>query len=105
MDIGNLGVYENYNSFQKKAEYALENKDNEELKKVCNEFEAIFLNMVFKEMKKTVLDSGFIEKDTGYNIFEDMYFEELSKEASNKEEGLGIAKMLYEQFTKGYIRL
>lgn len=105
MDIGNLGIYQNYDDFQKKAEYVLENKEKEELKSVCEEFESIFLNMVFKEMRNTVIDGGLIEKDTGYNIFEDMYFEELSKEASNKDDGIGIAKMLYEQFTKGYIRL
>ena len=58
--------------------------------------------MMFKEMKKTIPDSGLIEKSTGRKIFEDMHIEELSKEIAN-EDGFGIAEMLYQQFKNGHI--
>ena len=81
------------------------NQDDEALKEVCKEFEAIFLQMTFKEMEKTVPEGGLIEKGMGTKIFEDMYIEEISKEMSKKDEGLGIGKMIYEQFKNGYVSL
>ena len=86
-----------------KMEKIKENKDDEALRKACKEFEAIFLSMMFKEMKKTIPENGLIEKSTGTKIFEEMYFEELSNEIANKDGGLGIGKMLYEQFKNGYV--
>jgi flagellar protein FlgJ len=105
MEIDNMGFYDKLSLFETKAESANRNKDDTELMEVCKEFESIFLNMVFKEMRKTIPDGGLIPKDTGTEIFEDMYYEELSKEVSNKGDGLGLAKMLYEQFKQGYIKL
>ncbi len=75
--------------------------DDKKLMEVCREFESVFVYMMLKEMKKTVPEDGLIEKSQGSRIFEDMYFEELSKEMSKGENSLGIAKMLYEQFKNG----
>ncbi|HHV46677.1 MAG TPA: flagellar biosynthesis protein FlgJ [Tissierellia bacterium] len=101
MEIDNIGFYDKLSVFEKKAEAADKNKDDAQLMEVCREFESIFLNMLFKEMRNTIPDGGLIPKGTGTEIFEDMYYEEISKELSNRE-GLGIAKMLYEQFKSGY---
>lgn len=79
------------------------NEDDEALKEVCREFESIFLQMMFKEMRNTVPEGGLIDKGTGTKIFEEMYIEELSKEIAKGNEGLGIGKMIYEQFKNGYI--
>lgn len=87
----------------RRMENIKDNKDDEALKKACREFESIFLSIMFKEMKKTVPENGLIEKTTGTKIFEEMYIEELSKEVANNNGGLGIGKMLYEQFKKGYV--
>lgn len=87
----------------KRIEGIREKQDDEALKQVCKDFESIFLSIMFKEMKKTVPEDGLIEKSTGTEIFEDMYIEELSKEVANRDEGLGIADMLYKQFKDGYI--
>lgn len=86
-----------------RMEVIKKNQDDEALRKACKEFESIFLSIMFKEMKKTVPEDGLIEKDTGTKIFEDMYVEELSNEVANNNEGLGIGKMLYEQFKNGYV--
>lgn len=105
MEINSLNIYDKSLHFQEKAEEAKESKDKEALKEVCKEFESIFLSMVLKEMKKTVPHGGLIPKSTAVEIFEEMYIDEISKEVSKKDQGFGIAKMLYEQFTKGYISI
>lgn len=72
-------------------------KEDRALMKACKEFESIFLGIMYKEMKKTVGDGGLVEKSSGTRIFEDMYMEELSK-LNAEQSGLGVAKMLYDQF-------
>ncbi|MCF6465064.1 flagellar biosynthesis protein FlgJ [Clostridium sp. Cult2] len=86
-----------------KMESLKSNKDDLALKKTCKEFESIFLSLMFKEMQKTVPEDGLVEKSTGRKIFEDMHIDELSKEIANRDQGFGIAEMLYEQFKNGYI--
>ena len=46
---------------QSKLEKAYTEKDDKELREACQEFEATFINMLFKEMRKTVgsSDSNF----------------------------------------------
>lgn len=75
----------------------LKNADDERLREVCQDFESIFLNMMMKEMRKNVPDGGIVEKSQGSLIFEDMYMEELSNEISKSENGIGLAKEMYEQ--------
>lgn len=81
-------------------------EDDKRLMDVCKEFESVFLYMMLKEMRKTVPDNdGFVEKSQGTRIFEEMHLEELSKEMSKADNGLGIAKMLYDQFKHGRVQL
>lgn len=68
----------------------------QELKEACQEFEAIFTNMMLKEMRKSIQDSGLTEKSSAREMFEDMYFEEMSKDMSKGSNGTGLAKMLYD---------
>ncbi|GMG95563.1 rod-binding protein [Tepidimicrobium xylanilyticum] len=98
----NVDLYSDPTILQKRMESLNGNKEDEALKEVCKEFESIFLAMMFKEMKKTVPENGLIEKSTAQKIFEEMYIDELSKEIS-KENGVGIAEMLYQQFKNGYV--
>ena len=72
------------------------NMNDTELMDACKEFEAYFLEMVFKEMKKTVPDGGLFEKNTTQEYFDDMLMQEYAKSATEGE-GVGLAKMLYEQ--------
>lgn len=90
-------------SFKKALEKAKNSNDDEALKKVCEEFESIFVNMMFKTMNES---SGFdegedalIEKSYGRGIFEDMRDEELSKKIA-KGGGIGIGDMMYKQLKK-----
>lgn len=90
---------------KKRIEAAKKGPKDEKLMETCKEFEAIFINMMLKEMRKTVPDGGLIEKSTGTKIFEDMYYEEVAKNISDKDDGIGLAKMLYEQFKMNYPKL
>lgn len=103
MEINNIQVHNDPTLLQKKVESAAKKMEDEKLKEVCKEFESIFLSTMLKEMKKTIPDDGLIEKGMATEIFEDMYIDEVSQEVSKDGDGIGIAKMLYEQFNKGYV--
>lgn len=75
----------------------LEGADDKRLKEVCQDFESIFLYMMMKEMRKNVPNDGIIEKSQASLMFEDMYMEEMSKEISKSDNGIGLADMMYEQ--------
>lgn len=107
MNISNINNFSNIKQIEKdpsitakQIENLNANEDDEKLMETLREFEGIFINMMLKEMKNTVPDSGLVEKSQGTKIFEEMHMEELSKEMS-KGDGIGIAKMMYEQFKNG----
>lgn len=74
-------------------------KDKEKLMKACEALEGEFVKIMFKEMKKTVPKDELFGDSQGKEIFEDMYTEEIAKNTT-KNSSLGLAKMMYEQFTK-----
>ena len=74
-------------------------EDPEKLMEACKEFESIFVNMMLKQMRKTVADGGLIEKSFARDIYESMQDEEMSKEIS-KGAGVGLAKELYKQLSR-----
>lgn len=108
MDLIRLGINNQPSIIERNQmetkENTKENIDDEKLKDACKEFESIFLSMIFKNMKNSIPESGLVDKSFGTEMFEDMYMDELSQEVS-KESDLGLAKMLYEQFTRGYVSL
>lgn len=83
---------------QKRMDKIKDSQDDKKLMEACREFESIFTYMMLKEMKKTVPDDGLVEKSQGTLMFEEMYLEELSKEMSQGDNGLGLARVLYDQF-------
>lgn len=85
--------------FAKKLEAAVQNNDEKELKKACQEFEGIMLNMLYRQMKATINKSDLIEKDPGTEIFESMQDENLMEMAS-KTGSFGLAETLYKQLSK-----
>lgn len=87
------------NSFAKKLEAAVQNNDDKELKKASQDFEGIMLNMMYKQMKATIIKSDLIKKDAGTEIFESMQDENLMELAS-KTGSLGLAESLYKQLSR-----
>ena len=71
-------------------------KDLESLRESTREFEAIFINEMFKSMRKTVPDGGLIEKDINEEIYREMMDMEMARNASSGE-GIGLGKAMFEQ--------
>lgn len=88
-------------SFKKTLEEAASSKDLEKLKVASQEFEAYFVNTLFKEMRKTIQDGGLTEKSQARETFEGMLDEEMSKLISKKG-GFGIADLIYENMSRVY---
>lgn len=113
MDIGSINAYTDYLSSQSTATDKLKdtinrtdysNAGNDELLEACKQFEAYFLEQVFKEMQKTVDCFKDEESDPNNNLvdfFKDSTLQELAS-TSTETQGLGIAQMLYEQMKRNY---
>lgn len=87
----------------KNAEISTKEKkdDLQKIKKACKDFESIFAYYLLKTMRQTVPKgsnslSNFAGKDT-YTMIMD---QKLAEELSNKGNGLGLQKMLYEQLSR-----
>ncbi|WP_036072853.1 rod-binding protein [Leptospira noguchii] len=62
------------------------------------EFESIFVKMMLNEMKKTVKKSGLIDGGYAEEIFEDMLYDEYSKNLSSNS-SLGLAEQIYQSLS------
>lgn len=77
-------------------------KEKAELKKACQMFEAQFLKMLWKEMRKTVQQSKLMHGGYGEEIFTDLLDQAVSDESAKKG-SMGIADMLERQLSReGY---
>ena len=83
----------NSNLSQTKLEKAYTEKDDKELREACQEFEATFINMLFKEMRKTV---GSSDSNFAMDTYQQLFDEEIANSAA-KGNGIGIADMMYNQ--------
>lgn len=77
---------------------AYDTKDDEKLKETCQEFESMFVNLMLKEMRKTIPESDFMPQSFATQTFEEMYDEEIAKSVS-KGKGIGIADAMYRQMS------
>ena len=76
----------------------LDEKSKLRLQKAVKEFEAIFVNYLLQNMRKTVQKSDDESSGFGNDVMEGMFDMELAKHVSKKS-NLGIGEMLYRQFT------
>lgn len=113
MDIGGISSYTDYLKNQSVAETKLKETidganyaqaSDDELLDACKQFEAYFLEQVFKEMQKTVDVFKSDSKDPNNNLvdfFQDNAIQELAA-TSTELQGLGLAQTLYEQMKRNY---
>lgn len=73
------------------------NATDKELMDVCKQFEAYFLEQVFKQMDKTVIkaDDSTTPNSNLVDYFKGTAIQDLAAQSTEKN-GLGIAQMLYE---------
>lgn len=79
-------------------------KTDDELMDACKEFEAYFLEMMFKEMMKTIPKDE--EDSSGYttnmmDYYQDSMLQELATQSTDSN-SLGLAQTLYEQMKRNY---
>lgn len=86
-------------SFEEKLKAAVEKNDDKELKAACKQFEGIMLDILYKQMKATVIKSELVEADAGREIFESMLDESMLENAS-KASTFGLADSLYKQLSR-----
>lgn len=72
-----------------------DNRDSP-LAKACAAMEAQFINYLFKEMRATIPESGFIPKSSGEKLYTSMLDTEMAEKLSQGR-GMGLASVLYEQ--------
>ncbi len=96
MKITNQQILSSINRAQDHEFSMLKNKalEDQKIKEVAQEFESLFVEMMFKEMKKTLsgTDIAGIESP-GREIFGDMLYTEYAKETV-KVGGFGLAQMI-----------
>lgn len=99
-----LNQAQNTNStanLENKLNKDMSNTTDEELMEVCKEFESYFTEQVFKAMMKMVPEEEETSASTSQlkNYYKESLISEYAK-SSSEGQGLGIAKMMYEQMKR-----
>ncbi|MBQ6696796.1 MAG: rod-binding protein [Lachnospiraceae bacterium] len=112
MDMNNIaGLYTDIYSTNNQSTTKLENTLNtgmtkatdEELMDACKQFEAYFLEQMFKSMVKTIPKNE--EMSGSSSALMDYYTDEMVQQLasdSTEQNSLGLAQMLYEQMKRNY---
>lgn len=75
---------------------------DEELMEACKSFEAYFIEQMFKGMEKTIPKSEEDSSTSYADMFKDTLYQEYAEIATDRGDGIGIAKALYEQMKRNY---
>jgi flagellar protein FlgJ len=71
---------------------------NAKLKAACTEMEAVFLNLLMKEMRKSVPKGGLVGNSSQEDIMRSLLDSEMTKNMAQSG-GVGLAEMLYRQLS------
>ncbi len=76
---------------------------DEELMDACKQFEAYFIEQMYKGMLKTVPQSEYSSSATStmMDYYKDQMVQDIAEQTS-EQSGLGLAQMLYEQMKRNY---
>lgn len=78
---------------------AANQNDPEKLRKVCEEFEAIMIQTLYKGMRATITDGGLLEKDMNMEVMEEMLDNEMARRTAQKHV-MGISDALFLQLAQ-----
>jgi flagellar protein FlgJ len=73
--------------------------DTKRMKQTARDFEAIFVQQIFKGMRKTVPEGGLLPRGQAEDIYADLQDMEAAKQFT-KQGGIGLAEMMFEQMRK-----
>lgn len=86
-------------SFEARLQKAMDVNDEKTLKKACTDFENMFMQIMYKQMRATVIKSDLVPQSNAREIFESMMDDKLAEESS-KAGGIGLGDMLFKQMKK-----
>ncbi|MEA1921463.1 MAG: rod-binding protein [Pseudomonadota bacterium] len=66
------------------------------LQKACQGFEAIMLNVILQEMRKSIPDDGLLPASNASRTWQQLFDNQLAETLASRQE-MGVAKMLYQQ--------
>ncbi|MDK2847414.1 MAG: peptidoglycan hydrolase FlgJ [Desulfuromonadales bacterium] len=72
------------------------------LRKSCQDFEAIMLKSMLKEMRSTIPKDGLLNEGNDQEMFRDLMDQEVAVQIS-RTQGIGIAESLYRQLSKNLL--
>lgn len=113
MSVTGINTSDYYMNASKASANALENTlykvdknaTEEQLLSACKEFEAYFIEQIYKGMEKTIMKADDDESSSTsqyMDYFGDMQIQAYAKEAANQGEGIGLANQLFEQMKRNY---
>ncbi len=74
-------------------------RDPEKLKEAAQQFEAIFIQQMYKEMRKTIPDDGLIQRGNADDVYAQLQDMEAAK-ITAQNGGIGLADLMMEQLLK-----
>ena len=74
-------------------------QNSEKLKEVAQQFEAIFIQQMYKEMRKTIPDDGLIQRGNADDVYTQLQDLEAAKITAQRG-GIGLADLLMQQLMK-----
>ncbi|WP_051308996.1 rod-binding protein [Desulfogranum japonicum] len=77
----------------------MSSREKEALKQSCEDFEAIFIDTLFKAMRKTVGDNELFPKSSAEKMYEEMLDTEMAQQIAQKQ-SMGLANQIYQQVQK-----
>jgi Rod binding domain-containing protein len=74
-------------------------KKQAELKKACSAFESLFIEQMFKAMRKNIQKSDLVKGGFAQDVFEDMLYGEYSQKMAESNK-FGLSSMIYENMSR-----
>jgi len=74
-------------------------QDPERLKEAAQQFEAVFIQQMYKEMRKTIPDDGLIQRGNADDIYNQLQDLEAAK-VTAQQGGIGLAELMLQQLMK-----
>ncbi len=73
--------------------------DLKALREKTREYEAVYINELYKSMRKSIPEGGLFEKDMSSDVFQEMLDLEYAR-ATAKGKGMGLGEAMFNQMKK-----
>lgn len=78
---------------------AINSKDKQAMQEASKDFEALFIQSLLKEMRKTIPENKMFPKSNAQEMYEEMQDAELAQHMA-KHQSLGLAEQVYQQLER-----